>query len=126
MTTIARTKTVKVLTDHRGKEVEIVEPRVGSLVAEVDNGYFNLIGYARTFVVVEVIRSKATGRVAKARICPLVELTEETVTYDDSDKKLIRLAFKKGYASWKSTKCPLLLFYRWDSYVEHVSGDANK
>jgi hypothetical protein len=128
-TTIRRvTKTSVLRVKMRGKEWEIEQPEIGSIVVSRDNGYSNAIDYTKSFVVTSR-RVNKSGVVTSIGVSSILEITDDTVTFDDNCKGKtgsISIYTNNGYARWSDHPSHSLHFYTWDKYMEYNAGDHSK
>lgn len=123
----------RVMTTPRGlftvreRSVTIEQPQIGSLVARIDNGYSYRVDEQKTFVVVAINRSRTSGMINKIFLCPVVSVTDTTVTYESYDATAPRLTLKPYFNShgnsWNDTAVHRTYFYQFDRYVETIEGD---
>ena len=110
----------------RGKEWEVEQPDVGSIVTMQDNGYSNAIDHKESFVVSRRVLSKL-GVVTSIGISRILEITGTTVTFDSNRVALtLKLYTNQGYARWADCPTHGLYFYIWDKYTKTYEGDYTK
>jgi hypothetical protein len=121
---VAKTPLLKI--KMRGKEWEVEQPEIGSIVTMQDNGYSNAMDRKESFVVSCRTLNKL-GVVTSVGISGILEITDTTVTFDSERVAIpLKLYTNQGYARWADCPTHGLYFYRWDRYTETYEGDHNK